>query len=73
MLLNAEPSLQSFIGYYDIVFVVVLFETGSHSGCLGIYSIDQAGLEFTEIHLHLPLGAEIKDMHPHAWLKFESI
>ena len=34
-------------------------------GCPGTHSVDQAGLELTEIHLRLPLGAGIKGMCNH--------
>ena len=54
-------------GYQNWLFVL-FFETGflcSFGACLGTRSVDQAGLELTEIHVPLPLSAGIKGVQHH--------
>ena len=53
---------------------VLFFETGflcvASFGCPGTHSVDQTGLELTEICLTLSASAEIKDVPPPSYNDF---
>ena len=66
---TAEPCLRLFSAFVDFLVFVFIFLHDRVSlcspGCPETCSVDQAGLELTEIRLPLPPSAGIKGVHHH--------